>query len=248
MSQTSLFLDGCAIYRYSWGTKSTVVSFDSYIALRDILFYIFTFILSKFHRTPSAQILHFIVQIPGLLHSITSVTLERSACRHRSMAQHELSSGEDYLQAIILPSIIKEPGDNTRALSSIFFPPVYFFVDIYRLSLAIIWPFIIFARRLSFWLWRGLEHHPMLDLHCISWTLRTSLNGPIRLSALNYLATTILAHFDSTLVADCFDILIGCISHRRESDDRSRVGATCNGVRPVLPPHTFPPHSCGSEG
>ena len=222
MSQTSLFLDGCAIYRYSWGTKPTVVSFVSYIALRDIFFYIFTVILSTFHkgcprRTPSTQILHFIVRIPGLLHSITSVTLERSACRHRS---HQLSSRKNSYRDFVLSSITKKPGDNTRALSSILFPPVYFLVDTYRLLLTIIWPFIIFARRVSFWLWRGLEHHPMLDLHCISWTLRTSLNGPVRLSALNYLATTTSAHFDSTLVADCFDILIGCI---RVTDEKVTI-------------------------
>ena len=150
------------------------------------------------------------------------------------MARHELSSEEDYFQDIILPSIIEEPGDNTRALTSIFFPPVYFLVDTYRLLLTIIWPFIIFARRVSFWLWRGLEHHPMLDLHCVSWTLRTSLNGPVRLSALNYLATTTSAHFDSTLVADCFDILIGCITVTGEkvtivqgSEQLATVSALC---------------------
>ena len=45
------------------------------------------------------------------------------------------------------------------------------------------------------------------DHRCISWTLRTSLDGPVRLSTLNYLATTTLVDTDPTLVVDCFNVL-----------------------------------------
>ena len=48
-------------------------------------------------------------------------------------------------------------------------------------------------------------------MHCIMWALRTSLDGPVRVSTLNYLATTTLAVSDPTLVADCFEILLGCM-------------------------------------
>ena len=51
----------------------------------------------------------------------------------------------------------------------------------------------------------------VLDLHCILWTLRTSLEGPVRLSVLNYLSTTTLADFDPTIVVECFDVLVGCV-------------------------------------
>ena len=51
----------------------------------------------------------------------------------------------------------------------------------------------------------------MLDLHHISWTLRTSLDVPARISALYYLTTIIPARFDLTLVIDCFDALTGCV-------------------------------------
>ncbi|KAF9780447.1 hypothetical protein BJ322DRAFT_293719 [Thelephora terrestris] len=52
------------------------------------------------------------------------------------------------------------------------------------------------------------------DLRCISWTLLTSLDKDIRLSAVEYLtAKTELAYFEPTLVADpCLDVLIGCVS------------------------------------
>lgn len=41
--------------------------------------------------------------------------------------------------------------------------------------------------------------------------LRTSLDGPVRLSALSYLATMTLTRFDPALVIHCFDILGGCV-------------------------------------
>ncbi|KAF9780437.1 hypothetical protein BJ322DRAFT_1082849 [Thelephora terrestris] len=54
------------------------------------------------------------------------------------------------------------------------------------------------------------------DLRCILWTLQTSLDKDIRLSAVEHLTTkNKLASFDPTLVADpCFDVLISCVSIR----------------------------------
>ena len=241
MSQASLLLNGCAIYRYSWETQPTVVSFVSYIALRDVLFYlstaIFTTILSATHRdrlcqTPSGQIAHCINRIPGLLHSISSASVERSACRHLlSMVWYELNL-EPY--CIREGRFVIKKSDSGITLFCIFLLPIYLFADIYRLLLAMTWPLIISAQRVSFWLRQGLEHHPMLDLHCISWTLRTSSDEPVRLSALNYLTTITSAHFDSVLVADCFDILASCIKVTdgkvaiiRGSEQLATVSALC---------------------
>ena len=111
-----------------------------------------------------------------------------------------------------MPWFIKAP-DVSSALFCIFLLPVYIFVDAYRFLLAIIWPFFLFAQRVSFWLRPRFEQQTaVLDLHRISWTLRGSIGGPGHLSALNHLATITLACFDSTLVADCLDILIGCVN------------------------------------
>ena len=60
--------------------------------------------------------------------------------------------------------------------------------------------------------WGSEQQMGMLDQRCISWTLRTSLDEPVRLSALNYLATTTLVDNDPTLVVDCFDTLFGCVN------------------------------------
>jgi hypothetical protein len=49
----------------------------------------------------------------------------------------------------------------------------------------------------------------VLDLRCISWTLQTSLNRAVHLSALEYLMSALkLAGLDPTLVVDCFNIFI----------------------------------------
>ena len=58
----------------------------------------------------------------------------------------------------------------------------------------------------------GLNQHPALDLQCVSWILKTSLDKAVHLSTLNFLATTAaLADFDPALVADCFDVLADCV-------------------------------------
>ena len=51
-----------------------------------------------------------------------------------------------------------------------------------------------------------------LDLRCISWILQTSLDKAIHLSTLKHLTKMLkLAHFDPTLMLDCFNVFIGCI-------------------------------------
>jgi hypothetical protein len=60
-------------------------------------------------------------------------------------------------------------------------------------------------------------HHPKteVELRSISWILRTSLNETVRLSALKYLMSIPkLTELDPTLVADCFHVLICCVSLR----------------------------------
>ena len=101
-------------------------------------------------------------------------------------------------------------------LLSILLLPIWLILDVCR---AIVWSLVISfcwvdqqVQKVSEWRAAMLDQQAaMLDQHCISWTLRTSLDGPVRLSALDYLTTTILADFDPTLVVDCFDVLFGCI-------------------------------------
>ena len=51
-----------------------------------------------------------------------------------------------------------------------------------------------------------------LDLHCILWTLQTSVDGSVRQSALEYLATMTLDNFNPIhFVTSWFDILLKCV-------------------------------------
>ena len=95
--------------------------------------------------------------------------------------------------------------------------------------------FTAFPRWVHLWLQQRSECQvAMLDQHCIAWTLRTSLDGPVRLLALDYLLMATSANFDPTLVADCFDVLLGCIKAGRWDvtitqglEQLARMSATC---------------------
>ena len=86
-----------------------------------------------------------------------------------------------------------------------------------------------------------------LGLRCVSWMLRTSLDKTVHLSALKHLATTmILVDLNSTIVADCLDVFVGCIGIRgREtvithgSEQLATVSAVCF-VRALRPLHRLP--------
>ena len=95
--------------------------------------------------------------------------------------------------------------DTPIALFFVLLLPIFLTVDACTATTYLL---LVFSRRLE----RDTQQQTvLLDLHCISWTLQTSLDGPVRLPTLKYLATIPLADFDPTLVVDCFNILIGCV-------------------------------------
>ena len=73
----------------------------------------------------------------------------------------------------------------------------------------------------------------VLDLRCISWTLRRSLDKAVRASALEYLTSVLKrARFHSSLVMECFDIFIGAFTVNDEggeipSQELAAVSARC---------------------
>ena len=155
------------------------------------------------------------------------------------------------------PSLVYTP----IALLSTLLLPIWLTADVFT---AIIWPLVRFSR----WLERGSERQTaLLDLRCMSWTLQISLDEPVRLSTLNYLASTTLANFDPALVVDCFNVFFGCVkvtdgraviaqgmeklgatssvcclqtlSHLMAMDPTSRViEDTCGRYRRAFPPAT----------
>ena len=60
----------------------------------------------------------------------------------------------------------------------------------------------------------GLDQHAItLDLQCVSWILRTSLNKLVHLATFEHLAAMPeLTRFDPALVVGCFNIFINCVS------------------------------------
>ena len=83
--------------------------------------------------------------------------------------------------------------------------PVWLVVDTCRV---VVWMLALFIQMMR---WGSEQQMDVLDQHCISWALRTSLDGPVRIATLSYLATMALVNLNPTIVTDCFDILFGCV-------------------------------------
>ena len=138
--------------------------------------------------------IHHIQHIPGMLHPVFSASIQGSLC---------------YPVLIETWYVLKGLPDSlcvaSFGLLLILLLPIWLIVDICK---AVTWLLV----NLFHWLEQGSEQQmALLDLHCILWTLQTSLDTPVRLSTLNYLATTTLDNFDPALVTSCFDILFGCV-------------------------------------
>jgi len=227
MLQVSLLLLGCALSRYLWEINTTVASVVVGVTSFGVLFYIFIVVagavtVSCPYQTPGAQIIRRIfgiicrlpdvprwfLHITGILQSVFSASIKDSVCCERlPKAWRAFKESPSSFRGITVPLLI------------IPFLLLWLIIDACKLGRAIVWGLINFVRGAYFRLRRGLERRTdVLDMHCVLWTLRTSLDGPVRLLVLDYLATkTTLADFDPTLIIDCFDILLGCV---KITDDR----------------------------
>jgi len=200
MLQVALLLLGCALSRYFWEINTTVASVVLGVTSFGLLFYLFIVVegiaFPNFpYQTPVAHILRNIPHILGVLRSIIFPLIQGSFYYHAPTDVLSRCKKGKYLSSI------------TVLLLYISFIPIALAMDAIRMVLFIISvpiKFIMFH-------FRSEQQTAVLDLHCISWTLQTSLDGPVRLSALNYLATTTLPGFDPTLIANCFDVLFGCV-------------------------------------
>jgi len=200
MLQASVLLLGCALSRYFWDVNTTVASVVLGVTLSGLLFYLIIVVWgvaspSSPYRTRTANILRRIPHILGVLRSVILHHCVGSVCHFCfTNILSKYKRGE-----IIFPIII--------SLMAIPLIPLGLSVDVFYVMISItnssikhVWSYFKSGQRTV-----------VLDLHCISWTLQTPLDGPVRLSALDYLATMALPDFDSTLVASCFNILFGCV-------------------------------------
>ena len=221
MLQAALLLLGCALSRYLWEIDTTVASVALGVTSLGVLFYLFIIVagaafVSCPYQTPGAHILR---HIPDTLRRIMGIF------RHIPDTFRRIPHNLGVLHSILYNNVatygipieawnrLKEghysPRNIATSLLLVLLLPIYPILDTCRVVFLL---FAVPSRWVHLRLQRALERQAMFDQHCISWTLRTSLDSPVRLLALDYLATTTSTNFDPTLVADCFDVLFCCIT------------------------------------
>ena len=211
MLQVALLLLGCALSRYLWEINTTIAAVVICVTSFGVTFY--AFIVAAGARSESCP-----YQTPAsrLLRSATSTI----ALAFRGAMED--SKTADVLRAIVanfrplqtrndaMPTL----GDTLPRL------PEAMTLDAFRLGRAMVQRPVTFARRVHTRLLGAPStraHGPdqqtiLLDLQCISWVLRKSLDRDVHLSTLKSLVTAMpLAGFDPTLVAHCFNVFIGCM-------------------------------------
>ena len=176
-------------------------------------------------------ILNTLRYIPGIYHHILDIFCHIPDTFHH--IPHILSTlsstfsalAEESYFCVALVSVwdeLKKPPyslvGSTTSLLVIFLLPIWLILDVCR---SIILLLVAFSHWVYIWLQQRSEQLRLqqeseqqvavLDLPCVLWALRTSLDRPVRTSTLSYLATIPPTDFDPTVVVDCFDILFGCV-------------------------------------
>ena len=241
MLQTSLLLLGCALTRYLWDVNRTIASVIACVTAFGLAFYLFIVIAGTIfehcpYQTPAALVSRHILQslrthLQPALHSasvhipiILSSTLSR--LYHASKCCHSLLS---WWSAMKRPWHSKSHITKTLWLLPSFF--YYMAIDVFWLVPATIQTVVTLTKTLyqritgghRAYIWftrfslRTLalgQQTIMMDLHCISWILQTSLDKVHHLSAFRHLISIPdLVHLHPSLVAHCFSILTGCVKN-----------------------------------
>ena len=255
MLQVALLLLGCALARYLWGVDITVASVVLGVTSSGVILYILILIAGTTsescpYQTSGSHVLRSlrprvcstasaIVSSPSVIASVFRNASRKSnaiwVIKYCARQNHPWwSRGKiiPFLKDVIhgLPSALAK--------------------DVYCLGKAVIQPFVAFSS-MVFWLFSNFTQRvyntsstpeqrlnqktTRLDLRCGSWMLRTSLDKAVHLSTLKHLVTVVtFADFNPTLVVDCFNIFIGCISVRdckvaivHKSEELAAISATC---------------------
>ena len=241
MLQFALLLLGCALSHYLSGIDATIALVVIGITSFGVAFYIFIVIAGAAsgscpYQTPGSHILysvlyHVIPHTFSALHQIIHHTLSilhtpytlsniiphiltrlhsiPSSIRNSSYSIRLFAGLQDDLKRPIVQATIS-------LISAVLQLPFYLVVDAYLLMQAMI-QFIPLVQRVKSLFHTqvcGLEEEvAMLDLQSISWVLQTSLDKAIHMSTLKHLSTVMpLSDFTPTLVSDCFNILLGCMT------------------------------------
>ena len=211
MLQAALLLLGCALSLYLWGINSMIASVVLGVTSFGVLFYLSVIVaatasVSCPYQTPGSR---------SLRSAIVLVPAAISACKRaigRSHTAIMLRLNLEYYNPLrsrdqIKPFLIDTLCEIPRVLV----------VDAHHLGKAVFWPFAALVHGVHKWSFTRPEQAPdeqtvVLDLHCVSWILHTSLDKDVHLVALEYFTTVMtLAGLNPTLVEDCFNVFIGCV-------------------------------------
>ena len=234
MLQVGLLLLGCALSRYFWDIDTTIASVIIGFTSLGMLFYLFIVVAGAAsetfpYQTPGAHVLRYIgfwsmvhsaasivVSVPSAVVSTTRTTIRGSkiieTIRVNVWFHHHWRSVRQTMRLL---------GDLVLEVS------LAFVIDVYRLgrvTIRALFSLLVGASRLAHRVYNRLggtyfslrrrlnQQAPAMDLRCMSWTLQTSLDKLIHLSTLKHLIEmTEFTTFDPTLVANCFNVLIGCV-------------------------------------
>ena len=214
MLQIALLLLGCALSRYLWETSMTVASVVIGVTSFGLFLYLFILVVGTAwescpYQTPGS---HFFRYLGRTLHPAASTLkniLKESVFFYLAT---EALDGEDWSSWCKNMSIF-------GGLFLMF--PICFVIDVYRLGRVVVKATTTLLiqsshlpRRVYLCSGRLFSRSTAApDLQCALWTLQTFPNGPVRLSTLKYLLTSAeFTNLNSTLIVECFDLLVGCIS------------------------------------
>ena len=224
MLQAALLLLGCALSCYLWDIDITVASVVIAVTSLSIIFYIFIIIAGTAsescpYQTPGSHAIRYLwPQAKRILHS---------AIRHISRKSKTVQTIKGKMRwynplwpRSMIPVFLKSTVSGVAHAIAIdayhlgwvmVWAPT---VGIYHLTSAIVIPLVSHLHGTSSTSEQGSDLQlPALDLRCISWMLQTSLDKDVHLSTLKHLTTMMpLTDFDPTLVMDCFNVVVGCIS------------------------------------
>ena len=212
MLQGALLLLGCALSLYLWGIDATIASVVLGITSFCLIFYLFIIVVGVAaetcpYQTPASQFLCYLGRNFGNILAVvfreTIGTVEFSTRSYRPWSSEGNITG--FLQSLVSdvpPAVVIDARRLWQAVRAISLLPARLFMTHTRTHSTdpTQEP-------------RSIPQTAVLNLRCISWTLHTSFNIDVRISALRYL-TSVLgdAEFDPSLVVGCFNIFVGAIS------------------------------------
>ena len=200
--QIALLLLGCALSRYLWEINITVASVVLGVTLFGMILYLFVVVAGAAsegcpYQTPGARIFRHI-----FLSTLRSVPrfIKASHCYRLPI---------DWWSSLVQPWHSMDATDTLLCTLGMLIAPA---TDTLFLGRAALRSFVAFGRMACRRFMDSSPQAHVLELRCISWMLRTSLDQAVHLSTLKHLEPLMStsADLDPALVTYCFDVFVGC--------------------------------------